>query len=328
MKAVILESKNAPFIIKDIDKPTINDDEVLVKIKSSAFNHRDIWIQKGMYAGLKYPCVLGSDGSGIVESIGKNVDKNLLNKEVIINPNINWGDNQKVQHKDFKILGLPDDGTFAEYVKVGSDKVIEKPTHLNFEEAAALPLAGLTAYRSLFTRANLQKGEKVLITGIGGGVALFAFQFALAYECEVYVTSGSNEKIQKALDLGAKGGANYNNENWEKEFNVSFDVIIDSAGGDGFTKLIDLSSPGGRIVFFGGTKGSINKINPQKVFWKQLSILGSTMGSDKEFLDMVQFVKDNNIKPVVDKVFSFENVQEASERMDKSNQFGKIVLNF
>ncbi|MFN8578143.1 MAG: zinc-binding dehydrogenase [Candidatus Sericytochromatia bacterium] len=328
MKAVVLEEKNAPFIIKEVDKPNINDDEVLIKIKSAAFNHRDIWIQKGMYAGLKYPCILGSDGAGIVEEIGKNVNKNLLNKEVIINPSLDWGNNEKFQNKDFKVLGLPDDGTFAEYIKISSTKVFEKPEYLNFEQAASLPLAGLTAYRAIFSRANLEKNDKVLITGIGGGVALFAFQFALALGCEVYVTSGSDEKIQKALSLGAKSGVNYNTENWDKQLNMTFDVIVDSAGGDGFSKLIDLASYGARIVFFGGTKGVIKKINTQKVFWKQLSILGSTMGSDKEFLDMMNFINQYKIQPVIDKVFNYKDVKEASERMANSNQFGKIVLNF
>lgn len=328
MKALVLEAKNSPFVVKDVEKPVIGDDEVLVKIKSAAFNHRDLWIQKGMYAGLKYPCILGSDGSGIVESIGENVDSSLLNSEVIINCSTNWENNQSAQPKDFKILGLPDDGTFAEYIKVDNNKVLPKSKNLSFEEAAAIPLAGLTAYRSLFTRANLQKGEKVLISGIGGGVALFAFQYALAHGAEVYVTSGSDEKIEKAISMGAKAGVNYKKEDWSKEFNVSFDVIVDSAAGDGFTKLIDLASPGGRIVFFGGTKGTINNINPQKIFWKQLSVLGSTMGSDEEFKQMVEFIESNNIKPVVDKVYNFEDAQEAIERMANADQFGKIVLNF
>lgn len=328
MKAVVLEEKNAPFIIKEVQKPTINDNEVLVKIKSAAFNHRDIWIQKGMYAGLRYPCILGSDGSGIIEEIGSDVDKSYLNKEVIINPNINWGNSEKVQDKDFKILGLPDDGTFAEYIKVGIDKIQNKPTHLNFEQASALPLAGVTAYRALFTRAQIQKGEKVLITGIGGGVALFAFQFALAYGCELYVTSGSDEKIEKAIKMGAKSGVNYNNESWEKDFDTSFDVIIDSACGEGFSKLVDLCSPGGRIAFFGGTKGSISKLNPQKIFWKQISILGSTMGSDKEFNEMIDFVEKYKIIPVIDSTYKYTEAQIASEKMSDSKQFGKIILNF
>ncbi len=328
MKALILESKNTPFVIKDVEIPSLDKDDVLIKIKSVAFNHRDLWIQKGMYGGLKYPCILGSDGAGIVNKIGENVDKSLINQEVIINSGMNWGDNINFQNKDFKILGLPDDGTFAQYVKVNKKYVYQKPQHLSFEEASAIPLSGLTAYRALFTRANIQKNDKVLITGIGGGVAIFAFQFALANGNEVYVTSGNNEKINRAVSMGAVGGINYKNENWEKDFNTTFDVIIDSAAGSDFSKLIDLGSSGGRIVFFGGTNGTITNINPQKVFWKQLSILGSTMGSDKEFVDMLEFINKNNLKPVVDQIFSYEKAQEAIERMDNADQFGKIVLNF
>lgn len=328
MKALVLEAKNAPFVIKEVEIPSLDKDEILIKIKSSAFNHRDVWIQKGMYAGLKYPCILGSDGSGTVEKVGDEVVNSFLNNEVIINPGFNWGDNQNVQKADFKILGLPDDGTFAQYVKVNKNYVYQKPANLSFDEAAAIPLSGLTAYRALFSRANIQKGDKVLISGIGGGTALFAFQFALTFGAEVYVTSGSDDKINKAIEMGAKGGANYKKENWEKEFKVTFDVIVDSAAGDGFAKLVDLASPGGRIVFYGGTKGTINNLNPQKIFWKQLSILGSTMGSDKDFKDMLEFIEKHNIKPVVDKVYNFEQGQEAIERMANADQFGKIVLNF
>ena len=225
MKALVLEAKDSPFVIKEVETPSLAKDEVLIKIKSASFNHRDLWIQKGMYAGLKYPCILGSDGSGIVDKVGEGVDTSLLNREVIINPGMNWGDNKRVQSKDFKILGLPDDGTFAEYVKVNQKYVYNKPKNLNFEEAAAIPLAGLTAYRALFSRADQQKSEKVLITGIGGGVALFAFQFALAFGAEVYVTSGNNEKIEKAIKMGAKDGINYKDENWAKGFKTGFDVI-------------------------------------------------------------------------------------------------------
>lgn len=329
MKAVVLEGNEKPLVFKDVENYKAEADEVIVKIKAAAFNHRDVWIQKGQYAGLKYPSILGSDGSGIVSEVGDNIDKSLIGKEVIINPSHDWGDNPKAQKNSFKILGLPDDGTFAEYVKVKSQYIYKKPENLSFIEASALPLAGLTAYRALFGRARLEKGEKVLITGIGGGVALFALQFALACDAEVYVTSGSDEKIQRAISIGAKDGVNYKNEKWHKELIEKaglFDVIVDSAVGDGFNKLVDVAAPGGRIVFYGGTKGAINNLSPQKIFWKQLSILGSTMGSTEEFESMINFVEKNNIKPVIDKVFKMEDAEEAIKRMANSEQFGKIIL--
>lgn len=326
MKALVLEGINQDLKLQEVSDLEINENETLVKIKAASFNRRDYWIKKGLYAGLKFPIILGSDGSGVVE---KSSNSNLLGKEIIINPSIHWGNNKKVQQKSYKILGLPDDGTFAEYTKISTNNIIEKPSHLTFEQASALPLAGLTAYRSLFSRANLLKGEKVLVTGVGGGVALFAMQFALSYGAKVYVTSGSEEKIQKAIQLGATAGISYKESDWHKKFikdHGNFDVIIDSACGDDFSKLIDLAESGGRIVFFGGTNGNITNISPQKVFWKQLSILGSTMGSDKDFSDMVKFVNEHKIVPIVDSIYSLEDGNEALNLMEKSSQFGKIVL--
>lgn len=326
MKALVLEGVNQNLEFKSVNTPTIDQNETLVKIKSASFNRRDYWIRKGLYAGLKFPIILGSDGAGIVESSD---NKNLIGKEVIINPSVNWGINEKVQSKDFKILGLPEDGTFAEYTKISSNNIVEKPIHLTFEQASALPLAGLTAYRALFSRANLLNGEKVLITGVGGGVALFAMQFALAHGAKVFVTSGSEEKIEKAIKLGASAGISYKETDWHKKFvreHGNFDVIVDSACGEDFSRLVDLAEVGGRIVFFGGTKGNITNISPQKVFWKQLSILGSTMGSDKDFTNMINFVNEHKIIPVVDSIYSLEDGNEALNLMENSSQFGKIVL--
>lgn len=328
MKSIIIK-EIGKLELKENNIPEINENEVLVKIKSASLNHRDLWIKKGMYAGIKPDVILGSDCSGIIEKIGNNVDKSFLNKEVIINPSCNWGNNQKVQSSKYTVLGLPDNGTLAEYVKIDKDNIVIKPEHLDFDSSSALPLAGLTAYRALFSRGQVEKKDKVLITGIGGGVALFAFQFALALGCEVFVTSGSDDKIQKAIEMGAKGGANYKTDKWEKDFSAKygkFDLIIDSACGNDFNKLIDISQAGARIVFFGGTTGSINNLSPQKVFWKQISILGTTMGSNEDFEKMIAFVNENKIVPVIDKVFNFNDFEEAFERMNKAEQFGKIVL--
>ncbi len=329
MKAIILRDKKAALQLSDLPIPHISADEVLVKIHAAAFNRRDYYIQQGQYPGIKFPLVLGSDGAGIVVEIGENVPKTWLNQAVIINPSHQWGENERVQAKDFQILGLPEHGTFAEYVKVSHKYLASKPTHLSFEQAAAIPLAGLTAYRALFSRANLQAGENVLITGVGGGAAMFALQFALAKGASVYVTSSSAEKIEKAVALGAKGGVNYKDADWHKQLQAlagGFDVIIDSAGGEGFSLLTDIANPGGRIAIFGGTRGLIPNISPQKIFWKQLSILGSTMGSEADFSEMIAFVVEHKIQPVVDSVFALEMAQTGIEKMGKSGQVGKIVL--
>lgn len=248
---------------------------------------------------------------------------------MILNPSHDWGTNEAVQGNRYKILGLPEDGTMQEYISIDAKYVHPKPDHLTFEQAAALPLAGLTAYRALFSRANTQRGERVLVTGAGGGVAVFGLQFAIAAGAEVWVTSGSQEKIQRVMDLGASGGVNYKDEGWSKTLRAlagDMNVILDGAGGAGFGELVKVAAAGGRIVLYGGTAGNWTNISPQMVFWKQLSIMGSTMGSDQDFGKMVQFVADHDIIPVVDSVFPAKDAQKAMDKMAEGKQFGKIVV--
>ncbi|WP_299286444.1 zinc-binding dehydrogenase [uncultured Mucilaginibacter sp.] len=329
MKAIVLEAADQPLIWKDVEKPTLQAGEVLVQIKAAALNRRDWWITKGQYAGIKYPSILGSDGSGIVAEVGPDADQSWIGKEVIINPGNNWGNHPEFQQKEFKILGLPDDGTFAEYVKIGAEYLYPKPAHLTWEQAAAIPLAGLTAYRALFTKGKAKQGDKVLIVGVGAGTGSFALQFAVAAGCQVFVTSGSGEKIDAAKKLGAAAGVNYKAQDWAdqlKHLAGGFDVVIDSALGEGFAKLLDLCNPGARIVFFGGTAGNLPPLDGRKIFWKQLNILGTTMGTQEDFKAMLELINQHQIVPVVDEVFSMAQAEKAVRKMDNSAQFGKIVL--
>jgi NADPH:quinone reductase-like Zn-dependent oxidoreductase len=346
MKALVITNKNKPLEVQEVARPVAGAGEAIVRVHAAALNHRDVWIQKGMYAGLKYPIVPGSDGAGVVVEVGggsgEGRDRERLKggddgqgfgwigKEVIINPSMDWGASEAWQDPaGFHILGLPDDGTFAEYVKVPVANLVEKPANLSFEEAAALPLAGVTAYRALMTRARVQSGEKVLITGIGGGVALFALQFAVAADAEVIVTSGSPDKLDKAMALGATGCANYGESGWVdtlKSLAGAFDVIIDGAAGDGMNDLLDLAMPGGRVVIYGATRGNPTQVVARRIFWKQLQLLGSTMGSPADFQSMIDFVGQHSIRPVVDTVFPFEEGEAAMRWMDDARQFGKIVM--
>jgi zinc-binding alcohol dehydrogenase/oxidoreductase len=329
MKALILEAADKPLVLKEVEKPSLGADEVLVQIKAAALNRRDYWITVGQYAGIKYPSILGSDGAGIVAEIGDAVDKTWLNREVIINPCHNWGPHDDYQNRDFTILGLPENGTFAEYVKVKAEYLYPKPAHLSWEQTAAIPLAGLTTFRALFTKGKAKKGDKVLITGVGGGTGTFTLQWAVAAGCKVFVTSGSGEKIERARQMGASAGVNYKAQDWSEQLKLmagGFDVIIDSALGDGFEKLLDLANPGARIVFFGGTAGNIPPLNGRKIFWKQLQILGTTMGSPDDFKAMVDFVNKHQIVPVIDEVFPLAQADKAVHKMEHSSQFGKIVL--
>jgi NADPH:quinone reductase-like Zn-dependent oxidoreductase len=329
MKAIVLESAQNPVVYKEVPKPAIQPGEVLVQVKAAALNRRDYWITVGKYAGIKYPTILGADSAGIVVETGSDADKHWLNQEVIINPSLNWGSSPDFQGKDFKILGLPDDGTFAEYVKIGAEYLHPKPAHLNWEQAAALPLAGLTAYRALFTKGYAKKGDKVLIVGVGSGTGTLALQFAVAAGCKVFVTSGTGEKIERASALGACAGVNYKAQDWAEELqhlSGGFDVVIDSALGESFAKIPDLCNPGARIVTFGGTAGNIPAISGRKIFWKQLQLIGTTMGTNDDFKAMLALVNAHQIVPVIDEVFALADAKKAIDKMGNSSQFGKLVL--
>jgi zinc-binding alcohol dehydrogenase/oxidoreductase len=328
-RALTLDAVGEAFKIRHVDLPGLKTGEAAVRLHAASLNHRDLWIQKGQYAGLKFPIVPGSDGAGVVEKIGSGVDAAWLGRKVVINPSLDWGPSPEAQGKDFRILGLPDPGTFAQYVKVPAANLAPMPSHLSFEEAAGLPLAGTTAYRALFTRGRIAPGEKLLITGIGGGAALFLLRFGLAAKARIFVTSGSEEKLGRAMAMGAEGGVNYKDDMWAETLREKaglFDCIIDSAGGPGFPRLCDLSRPGGRLVFFGATAGDPRELPLRKVFWRQLNLLGTTMGSPQDFAAMVKFVEDAQIRPVIDGVYSFEQADEALRRMDAGGQFGKLVI--
>lgn len=332
MKAIVLHEKGEPENLKfeDWPDPTPGPNEVVVKLHAAALNHRDVWIRKGMYAGLKFPIVLGSDGAGEVVALGSDVPQELLGQAVVINPGMDWGNDPRVQHKNFKILGLPDDGTYAQFVKVAHEYCHAKPVGLTWEEAAALPLAGLTAYRAVVTRARVKADDNVLVTGIGGGVSAFALQIAKQLGANVFVTSGSEEKIERARELGADGGANYKLQDWAQMVvgmtDGGPDVVIDSVGGDTLAKCVDIIKPGGRIALYGATTGLPKTVDLRRIFWKQLDICGSTMGTQEEFAAMLKLYGEGGIKPVVDKVFPLADAAASHERMEEAGQFGKIVL--
>lgn len=329
MNALVLEGVGQPWKLRDVADPEAGDGEAVVALEAAALNHRDLWIQKGQYAGLKFPVIPGSDGCGEVLSVGAGVEKSWIGRRVIINPALDWGARASTQAAGFRILGLPDDGTFAERVLVPAANLAPAPAHLDAVHAAALPLTGLTAFRALFSRARLEAGERVLITGVGGGGALAGLQFAVAAGATVHVTSGSDAKLARARELGAAGGVNYRTPGWAntlKETAAGFDVILDSAGGEGFGELIDLAAPGGRIVFFGATCGNPSGLDLRRVFWKQLSLLGATMGSPADFAAMAAFVERHGITPVAETVFPLAAGNSALAAMEAAGQFGKIVL--
>lgn len=330
MQAAVLADVKQPVALQSVPDPAAGPGGAVVRLRAAALNHRDLFIRLGQYAGIQLPLIPGSDGAGVVESVGSPADAAWVGREVIINPALEWGEDPRAQGPKFRILGLPDSGTFAERLAIPVANLAPKPAHLGWEQAAALPLAGLTAWRALFTRAQVRAGERVLVTGVGGGAALFALQFAVAAGAQVWVTSGSAEKLARARALGAAGGVSYREAGWGAALQAAaggmFDVIVDSAGGEGFDQLIDVTKPGGRLVFFGATCGNPPGLNLRKCFFRQINVLGTTMGSPEDFAGMTAFVVQHRLVPVVDRVFPLAAAEQAFRHMEAGAQFGKIVL--
>lgn len=333
MRALVLKEVGSVegLELTTVTYPQPQNEEVVVQLKAAALNHRDLWIVRGLYANIKTPVILGSDGAGVVCKVGTGVSEEFIGKEVIINPGLNWGNNPAVQQRNFRILGMPDNGTQAQFVTVPVKNISEKPGYLPWESAAAIPLAGLTGYRALFTQGKLKAGETVLLTGIGGGVAALMLKMSLASGAKVFVTSGKDSKIEQAKRLGALGGVNYLKMEWPEKMKSllaggKIDLVIDSSGGENFSHLTGLVKPGGRIVFFGATAGNPSLLNLRQLFWKQITLQGTTMGTGKDFSEMLRLFDVNKIEPVIDDVFPLEQFSRAYSRMIRSEQFGKIVL--
>lgn len=302
--------------------------EAVVRLRAAALNHRDVFIRTGKYAGIKLPVILGSDGAGEVVDTGPGGEA-WRGRSVVIDPSFNWGLDERVQGTGFNILGLPANGTYAELVKVPIGSLYDKPKHLSFEEAAAIPLASVTAYRALVTRARVGRGETVVVTGIGGGVATSALVIAVHLGATVYVTSGTDAKIAAARAHGSAGGVNHLHPDWPAALIAQIghrpDVVIDGAGGDTFNQALDLLKPGGRLVTYGATLGPASHVEIRRIFWKQLDVMGTAMGSPQDFAAMVRLY-DEGLRPIVDSVLPLDAAADAHRRMEHGQQFGKIVL--
>jgi NADPH:quinone reductase-like Zn-dependent oxidoreductase len=332
MRACVLTATGDPDNLKMEERPDLRagPGEAIVRVHAAALNHRDVWIRKGQYAGITLPIVLGSDGAGQVIEVGDGVDASWKGREVVIDPSFNWGPDEGAQGGAFNILGLPVDGTYAEMVKVPAANLHAKPSHLSWEEAAAVPLASVTAYRAVATRARVQAGEVVLVTGIGGGVATSALLIATQLGAKVYVTSGHDAKLDAAMAHGAMGGVNHRKDDWTKTLIATIgsrpDVVIDGAGGETFNRALDVLKPGGRLVSYGATTGAVPSLEVRRIFWKQLNVLGTTMGSPFDFTAMLKLYSSSGLRPVIDRVFPIEQAGDAHIRMAAGDQFGKIVL--
>jgi len=305
------------LVFEHVPDPVPGPGEVIVELRTAALNRRDLLVSGGTYP-FPLPLTPGSDGAGVRRDTGE---------EVVIYPALAWGDREEVHGPDFQILGGPRDGTYAELVSVPEVNVFPKLARLSWEEAAALPLAGLTAYRALFSRGGLRAGETVLVLGAGSGVSTFAVQLAVQAGARVLVTSSSDEKIERSRALGAEGGVNYATADWVaavKELGGA-DLVIDSIGST-WPQSLDCLRPGGRVVVFGATGGAEATLPVRPFYFGQWSLLGTMMGSPADFAGLLGSLEAGSWRPVIDSVLPLAEAATALAKMKSGNHFGKLVL--
>jgi NADPH2:quinone reductase len=316
MKAVRIHEDGGPEVLRyeDAPDPEPGPGEVLVRIHAASLNHLDVWVRKGLPSAPK-PRILGADGAGVRVDTGE---------RVVINPGL---EHDGVIH----VIGEHTQGTHAELVSVPAENVFPLPEEISFEEAAAFPLVFETAYRMLVTKARLAEGEWVLVWGIGGGVATAAFQIAKAFGARVIVTSSSDEKLARAAELGADATVNHETGDVraavkEATGGSGVDVVVETVGEATWRNSLDCAAVSGRIVVCGATTGPNPPAGLHRIWWKQLVIMGSTMGTREDFEGAFELVKSGRAKPIVDRVFPLAEARAAHERLEAGEQFGKILL--
>jgi NADPH:quinone reductase-like Zn-dependent oxidoreductase len=315
--------------VAEVDTPTPGAGEVRVAIKAASLNHRELFIVDGLYPGMKVPTTMGCDGAGVVDMVGEGVSGVAVGDEVVLYPGREWGDNREAPGAQFGLLGMPYDGTIAEYICVPVANIAPKPAFLSFEEAGAMPLTALTSWRSLMFKGRLQAGETVLISGVGGGVATFGLAFAVAKGCKVYVTGESEDVIERAKQMGALGGLLFTDPDWRKQVGKltgGVDVVLDGAPSPSLPNYIRAINPGARIVIYGSTAGNDVKFNATDLFLKSASIVGSQVGDPQDFRDMMAFVEEHKIKPVIERTFPLDQAKEALQHLRDHHSFGKVVV--
>ncbi len=340
MRALFFAGHGGPdnLVFGERPRPEPGAGEVVVRLRSAALNHLDLFVLHGLPGiPVELPHVGGADGAGTIAAIGKGVDDWSKGREVVLNPGLWCGACEACRRGEeslcpsYRLLGEHVKGTFAEYVKVPAASLAPRPSHLSWEESAAFGLTFLTAWRMLMTRARLGSGESVLIHGIGGGVALAALALAKQAGATVFATSSSETKLARARELGADRTINYSASDVVAEVRRltgrrGVDVVVETVGQATWMSSLRCASRGGRIVTCGATSGPNPTEEIRLIFWNHLSILGSTMGGRGDWAEMTGAVGAGRLKPVIDRVYPLERGREAYERMASGAQFGKIVL--
>jgi zinc-binding alcohol dehydrogenase/oxidoreductase len=314
MRAAVVTRPGGPEVIEiaELPDPVPEPGEVLVRLEAAALNRRDVWSRTA--EATPPGAVPGSDGTGAVDG-----------QPVVIVPYLRWGDREDAPGDDGEILGIPTQGTHADLIVVPAENVRPRPEALSVEEAAALPLAGLTAWRALVTRARVGPGARVLVTGAGSGVSTFLVQIAHALGAEVVVTSSAGWKLDRARELGASAGVLYTDPEWPEQVG-RVDIAVDSAGAPAWPGILRCLRRGGTLVSFGRTRGSTAEVDIPTLYYGQLTIHGTTMGSPREFDALLHHLDGAGWRPVVDSVFPLAEAPAAHTRLDDPDRFGKVVL--
>jgi len=322
VKAIRIHEDGGPEVLSldDVPDPAPAPGEVLIRLRAASLNHLDIWLRRGLPSVPK-PRILGADGAGVVEALGEGVDGFAEGDRVVLNPGLEDGAH---------IVGEHMDGTHAELISIPAGYVHPIPDRLSFEEAAAFPLVFATAYRMLATRAGLQEGEWVLVWGIGAGVATASLEIAKALGGKVLATSTSDEKLERARELGAdavvRTDADVVAAAREASGGKGADIVVEHIGEATWKSSLQAVRPGGRITVCGATSGPNPPAMLHRIFWKQLSILGSTMGTREDFAAVLDLVATGRVTPIVDRTFPLAEAAAAHEYLEGGHQVGKVVL--
>jgi NADPH:quinone reductase-like Zn-dependent oxidoreductase len=308
--------------VEEVLDPVPGPGEVLVRLRAASLNHLDVWVRKGLPSVPK-PRILGADGAGVVEALGDGVDGLGVGERVVLNPGIEHGDRITVVGEHF-------DGTHAELIAIDAAQVFPLDDRLSFEEAAAFPLVYETAYRMLVTRASVQEGEWALVWGIGGGVATAAFELCRALGVRTILTSGNDEKLGRAREWGADVVVNHHEGDVvaavKEATGKGVDVVVETVGDATWARSLAAVRPTGRVVVCGATSGPNPPAQLHRFWWKQLTVLGSTMGTREDFLGAYNLVRTGRARVHVDSVFPLAEIRAAHERLEAGEQLGKIVL--
>lgn len=325
MRAVELRSFGGPegLVVAARPDPEPGPGEVRVDLVAAALNRRDWWIRTG--GRVKLPAVLGSDGAGVVSALGADVRGVNAGDEVVIYPGRGWGEREEAAAGGFELLGVPRQGTYAERVVVDAEQIHPRPPGWSWAETAALPVAGLTAWRALVRYANAGPGQAILVPGGGGGAATFAIQIGHALGARMVTTTSSPAKVDRLSALGAASAADYRSAGWPERLGP-VDAVIDSVGGAAWPGALRALRPGGVLVCFGDTEGEVGSIRIADLFFRYLRVQGTTVGSPREFDALLAHCAESSWRPAIDSSFPLEDVVEAHRRLDAPDRFGKIVL--